>query len=111
MYAYAVLRILTRSFCTLYDLWGVDRWLTSDDLDLHSQNVDLFARSWKAFSWKATVWVHWTVAHSGFFAQKWGSLRIFSSIPTERRHKSFKQDLKHSFMGWKMKTPVCLTVS
>ena len=55
--------------------------------------------------WAPTVWVHWVVAHSGYFLQLYHNLAQFSSVPTERRHQGFKRDLRYSFQGWKISQP------
>ena len=101
VYAYLVLKYLLRSIRTLHSLWRKTSYLTQSDLTLHEREVGIFADAWKAFSWKPTTWVHWVVAHSGYFAQTYKSLYLFTSIPTEKRHQTFKKDLRHSFMGWK----------
>ena len=59
--------------------------------------VTKFAMAWNAFKWRGTVWVHWAIAHSGFLLRTHGSIYLFSSIPTEHKHKGFKVDMRHTF--------------
>ena len=35
------------------------------------------------------------------------SIYLFSSVPSEHRHQTFKLDLRHSFQGWKLVNPRC----
>ena len=59
--------------------------------------------------WKATVWVHWTVCHSGWFAWKYRTLSFFSSVPTERRNLAHKVHLQNRFREWSVKNQrVCV---
>ena len=52
------------------------------------------------------MWVHWAVAHSGFFAQKWGNIYMFSPSPSEHKNGRFKRDLKNSCRGWALLKPI-----
>jgi hypothetical protein len=67
--------------------------------------VDEFARAFRALGWKPAVWLHWVCCHSTELARLYGNFFIFSTIPTERRHVSWKMDIRHSFQGWKLKAP------
>lgn len=64
-----------------------------------------FATLWKALQWKPTVWIHWVVHHSPFFARTLRNFYFFSSIPVERRNVEFKLDVRHCFQGWKLSRP------
>ncbi len=50
------------------------------------------------------LWVHWLVAP--ILVQKWRNIACFSSIPTEYRHRAFKFDIQHSFLGNKLTRPL-----
>ena len=56
--------------------------------------------------WKPTVWVHWAVAHSGFYVERYRSIYLFSSIPTEFRNSRFKVELRNCFKGWSVRRPL-----
>ena len=65
--------------------------------------VEQFALPPRALGWKPAVWLHWVCCHSTELARLYGNFFIFSTIPTERRHVSWKMDIRHSFQGWKLK--------
>ncbi len=102
---HAALRILLRALSCLHSFWRQKTYLTDHEVVEYQRNIDLFANCWHAFQWKPTVWVHWMVAHSGFFMKTYRTLYLFSSIPSEHRHQTFKLDLRHSFQGWKLQNP------
>ena len=58
-----------------------------------------FGEAWGALLWKSTPWVHWLVVHSAHLLMEHRSIRMFSSIPTEYRHRAFKLDIQHSYLG------------
>lgn len=58
-----------------------------------------FGEAWEALLWKSTPWVHWLVVHSAHLLMEHRSIRMFSSIPTEYRHRAFKLDIQHSYLG------------
>ena len=60
---------------------------------------------WKLMGWKATLWVHWTVCHSGWFVRKYRAMYLFSSVPTERRDSAYSAHIQNSFRGWSVKNP------
>ena len=60
---------------------------------------------WKLMGWKAAVWVHWTVCHSGWFVRKYRTMYFFSCVPTERKNSAYKVDIQNSFRGWLVKNP------
>lgn len=104
---HAVLRIMLRALSCLHGFWRQKTYLTDREVDDYQRNIDLFAKCWHAFQWKPAVWVHWMVAHSGYYIKMYRTLYLFSSIPSEHRHQTFKLDLRHSFQGWKLQNPRC----
>ena len=44
--------------------------------------------------------MHWVVAHSVAVLNRYGTLYIFTSIPSKHRHKPFKVAVKNNFWGW-----------
>ena len=101
----AILRILLRSLKLAHGFWHSKVELTLEDVTRYDLSIDQFAKCWHAFKWKPSVWVHWMVAHSGYYIHKHRSLYFFSSIPCEHRHQGFKRDLRHCFQGWKLLRP------
>ena len=55
--------------------------------------------------WKATVWVHRTVCHSGWSVRKYRTMYFFTSVWTERRNSSYKVHIQNTFRGWSSKNP------
>ena len=98
-YAHAVLRTLLRAFTNIHNFWRQTDLLNSRQLQEYDTAIVQFGRCWQGLGWKATVWVHWTVAHSGYFMARFRTLALFSSVPTEKRHQTFKKDMRHSFQG------------
>ena len=64
-----------------------------------------FSKAWGDSGWSPTRWIHWCLAHSTFFAEKWRNIFQFSSIPTEYRHGPYKRRLKNCFKGWSLVRP------
>ena len=102
---HGVLRILLRNLHHAWQFCGQRTPLTTEEAQEYCAIVARFGEAWRALGWKPTVWVHWLVCHSGCLMAHHRSLYLFSSIPSERRHQGFKRDLRHSFMGWKVKNP------
>ena len=103
---HVVVRILLTSLHKLHNLWHCHSYFTDEQLAQYDAHILTFQKAWVALKWKPTIWVHWTIAHSSFFVHKYRSLYLFSSIPSEKRHQSFKQDLRHCFQGWKLSQSV-----
>ena len=101
----AVLRILFRTLRTVYAAWHQKTYLTDSDVDAYAKSVVQIQQCWHAFKWKPSVWLHWLVAHSTYFIRVHRSMYLFSSIPSEHKHQSFKRDIRHSFQGWKLVNP------
>lgn len=103
--AHFVVGLLLQAFHTLHRLWRMKTPLGDADIALYATQVDNFRRAWALLQWKVTPWVHWILAHSLNIVKTFRTIYAFSSIPTEMRHKHFKRDLKHCFLGGKRKTP------
>ena len=43
-----------------------------------------------------------SVVHSHALGAHHGSMALFTSIPTEQRHVTFKQDMRHAFLGYRL---------
>lgn len=103
--AFTALALALRSIHLLRALWRKKEFLTDSDVLLHEQQAANFAKSWKAFGWKVTPWVHWVTSHSTHFARQCRTIFLFSSIPTEMKHRPFKLDVKNSFLGGRRTQP------
>ena len=99
--SHAVLRTMLRALMALHSVWIQKTFTPPNGVSLYQQDLQRFCICWHAFQWKPTVWVHWIVCHSLFFLRAYGTLYAFSSIPTEKRHQTFKRDLTQSFQGWR----------
>ena len=102
VFVYVLLRILLTALHHIHQLWCHHHPLTDSQLQDYGKHVCSFTRTWRALTWKPTVWVHWMCAHSAFFLTQFRSMYLFSSIPSEKRHQTFKLDLRHCFKGWKL---------
>ena len=83
-------------------------WRKKDDfLDVKVEEGERGAKKlgqcWKLMWWKATIWVHWTPCHSGWFVPKYRKMYFFRSVPTERRNSAYKVHIQSNFRGWSMK--------
>ena len=87
-------------------LWRSSATRSENQLTQLDGSMHILRSGWGALGWKSTPWVHWICAHSNFFARKYGSIYLFSSIPTERKNQPFKRDLKNCFKGWSLRRPM-----
>ena len=102
----AALSVLLNSFKELHSIWSTRVPLTSSQVDLYLNQVNIFRQAWRAFGWKPTPWVHWVLAHSATFIAEYRTLFVFSSIPTEALHRSFKKDLRLTSVSGRHKNPM-----
>jgi hypothetical protein len=107
--AYALIRLVLASFSALHALWRKKERLTDEDVHACKENARKFGLFWGKLGWAPTPWVHWVASHSGFFVEKYRSLYLFSSIPSEHRNRRFKRALKNSMRGWCMRHPTLAT--
>ena len=96
---HAALIVLLSNLRSMHQVWRQKTFLNDDQISRYSENVHKFAMAWQAFKWQGTIWVHWAIAHSGHLLRQHRSLYLFSSIPTEHKHKTFKLDVRHTFHG------------
>lgn len=93
---HSALQTLLHSLKCIHVFWRQPNPLTNDQFNAYHTNVNKFAQCWGAFKWKGTVWVHWVIAHSSYLMQQFKTIFMFSSIPTEHKHKRFKLDMRNS---------------
>ena len=86
-------------------LWRVRELYTLTQVERHRALTTKFSKAWGDSGWSPTRWIHWCLAHSTFFAEKWRNIFQFSSIPTEYRHGPYKRRLKNCFKGWSLLRP------
>ena len=89
----------------LYQLWRVRETYTLTQVERHRALTTKFSKAWGDSSWFPTRWIHWCLAGSPGFAEKWRNIFQFSFIPTEYRHGPYKRRLKYCFKGWAVVTP------
>lgn len=104
--AYVILSHLLNSFRALHTLWSTTSRLTDAQVDQYTRHAVTFRKAWQALGWKVTPWVHWVAVHSAELMSRYRTLYLFSSIPTEARHRSFKQDLRHCCLVGRRKQPM-----
>ena len=101
----AAIRVLFLALADLHTIWRKKELLSPQDIDFYHKAVEKLRAGWTALQWKPTVWVHWIVRHSGYFASTLRNFYLYSSIPSERRHQGFKRDMRHWCQAWKVKNP------
>lgn len=104
--AHAVLAHLLNSFRALHTFWSTTSRLPDNQVGVYKRHTLTFRQAWQALGWKVTPWVHWVAVHSGDLMAHYGTVFLFSSIPTEARHRSFKQDLRHCSLVGRRKQPI-----
>lgn len=90
----SALQVLLNAMRGIYSLWSKSTVLHANDLVTYAKFVQTMRQAWKALAWKLTPWVHWVLSHSVAVLNSFRTLYIFSSIPTEARHRAFKHDLR-----------------
>ena len=103
--AHALIHVVLSSFSAMYKLWRKKVPLTDMEVAQCKGCAAKLGRCWSRLGWRPSPWVHWVVAHSGFFVEKYRSLYLFSSIPSEKRNRRFKVGLKNSMRGWCLRHP------
>ena len=100
-----VVHVMVKCIEGLYELWRVRELYTLTQVERHRALTTKFSKAWGDSGWSPTRWIHWCLAHSTFFAEKWRNIFQFSSIPTEYRHGPYKRRLKNCFKGWSLVRP------
>ena len=100
-----MLQVMLNSFGAVHTVWRERKTLTAAQISEYARHIENFRNAWLAFRWKSTPWVHWVLSHSVALVREWKNIAVFSSIPTEMRHRPFKRDLRHCFLGGKSKAP------
>ena len=100
------LSVMLTALFDAWKVWNMHTIATPSVIEQYAKSVALFVETWTAFGWKPTLWVHWFAFHSHTYLSMYKSIFAFSSIPTEYKHRSFKRDVAHSCMAWKMTKPV-----
>ena len=104
-YIWVVVHTLLRQFATIHQFWRQKSYFNEPEVLCYCKAVEQFATGWGDLGWKVSTWVHWTCAHSPFFAKKYRNFYIFSSIPSEKKNSPFKRDLHNSCKGWALLNP------
>ena len=82
---YTVVHTILLALINLHTLWTKKAYLSDVDVEEAERWAKKLGEGWKLMGWKATVWMHWTVCHSGWFVRNYRTMYFFSSVPTERR--------------------------
>ena len=102
---YTVVHTILLALTHLHTLWRKKAYLSDVEVEEAERWAKKLGECWKLMGWKATVWVHWTVCHSGWFVRNYRTMYFFSSVPTERRNSACKVHIQNSFRGWLVKNP------
>ena len=102
---WVVVHVMVKCIEGLYELWRVRELYTLTQVERHRALTTKFSKAWGDSGWSPTRWIHWCLAHSTFFAEKWRNIFQFSYIPTEYRHGPYKRRLKNCFKGWSLVRP------
>ena len=102
---WVVVHVMVKCIEGLYELWRVRELYTLTQVERHRALTTKFSKAWGDSGWSPTRWIHWCLAHSTFFAEKWRNIFQFSSIPTEYRHGPYNRRLKNCFKGWSLVRP------
>ena len=102
---WVVLRTLLHHFAHIHRFWRQKEFFIDSDVAMYTNAVDRFREAWEDLGWKVSMWVHWTYAHSPYFAEAYRNIYTFSSIPSEKRNSPFKRDLHNSCKGWALLKP------
>ena len=86
---WTLIEVFVRNMRSLYVLWRQKTLLTNCQVQEAKSNCRKIGEAWLKLGWKATPWVHWTMAHCGAVLQKYCNLYLSSNIPAEHRHKPF----------------------
>ena len=100
------LHVILTNLQSCYGIWRKQGILGALDIQNYEMWVREFGEAWQSVGWKSTPWLHWMVVHSTAIVKKHCTIRLYSSIPTEYRHRSFKLDIQHSFLGNKLTRPM-----
>ena len=96
---WVVVHVMVKCIEGLYELWRVREMYTLTQVEHHRALTTKFSKAWGDSGWSPTRWIHWCLAHSTFFAEKWRNIFQFSSIPTQYGHGPYKRRLKKCFKG------------
>ena len=105
-FVHAVLHSVLSCVAKLQTLWHHKAWLTDAQVEEGKSATTRLGQFGEMLGWKPTVWVHWAVAHSRFYMERYRSIYLFSSIPTEHRNSRFKVELRMCFKGWSVRRPL-----
>ena len=74
---WVVLRTLLHQFAHIHRFWRQKEFFTNSDVAMYTNAVDRFREAWGDLGWKVSTWVHWTCAHSPYFAQAYRNIYIY----------------------------------
>ena len=102
---YTVVQTILLALTHLHTLWRKKAYLSDVEVEEAERWANKLGECWKLMGWKATVWVHGTVCHSGWFVRNYRTMYFFSSLQTERRNSAYKLHIQNSFRGSSVKNP------
>ena len=102
---WVVVHVMVKCIEGLYELWRVREMYALTQVERHRALTTKFSKAWGDSGWSPTMWIHWCLAHSAFFAEKCRSIFQFSSIPTEYRHGPYTEEAQNCLKGWSLVRP------
>ena len=87
---YTVVHTMLLALTHLHTLWRKNVCPSDVEVEEAERWAKKLGHCWKLMGWKTTVWVHWTVCHSGWFVRKYRTMYFFSLVPTERRNSAYE---------------------
>ena len=83
---YTVVFSFIRIVADLHGLWRKKTFLSDAEVACADQAAKQLGVCWSLMKWKPTLWLHWTVTHGACVLRKYGSMYMFTSVPTERQN-------------------------
>ena len=71
---WVVVHVMVKCIEGLYELWRVREMYTLTQVERHRALTTKFSKAWGDSGWSPTRWIHWCLAHSTFFAEKWRNI-------------------------------------
>ena len=87
---YSVVHTMLPTLTHLHTLWLKNVYFSDVVAEEAKRWAKKLGECWKLIGWKVTVWVHWTMFHSGWFVRKCLTMYFLSSLLTERRNSAYK---------------------
>ena len=102
---YTVVHSMLLAPTHLHTWWRKKDYLSDVEVEEAERWAKRLWQCWKLMGWEATVSVHRTVCHSGWFVRKYRTMYFFSLVPTDRSNSAYKVRIQNRLRGWSLKKP------